>query len=115
MAYQRVLPEEIVNRWMILAMNKVGARFERPEYFTPGMLIAARAMQAGLACSGPCWPSGQSRRSGPWRQHTRRTPGTGSRRDPRARSSGAFRRGSLTPEDYFAGPQVIRRTVVMST
>ena len=38
----------ILNDAMIPAMAEVGARFERDEYFVPEMLIAARAMQAGM-------------------------------------------------------------------
>lgn len=50
---RHVPPEEIVNRWMVPAMAEVGARFERQEYFVPEMLIAARAMQAGLVLLKP--------------------------------------------------------------
>jgi 5-methyltetrahydrofolate--homocysteine methyltransferase len=39
---------KILNEAMIPAMAEVGARFERDEYFVPEMLIAARAMQAGM-------------------------------------------------------------------
>jgi len=38
----------ILNEAMIPAMAIVGDRFERNEYFVPEMLIAARAMQAGV-------------------------------------------------------------------
>jgi 5-methyltetrahydrofolate--homocysteine methyltransferase len=38
----------ILNEAMIPAMAIVGERFERNEYFVPEMLIAARAMQAGV-------------------------------------------------------------------
>ncbi|MDR7520211.1 MAG: corrinoid protein [Armatimonadota bacterium] len=48
-----VPPEEIISRWMTPAMAEVGARFERQEYFVPEMLVAARAMQAGLALLRP--------------------------------------------------------------
>ncbi len=50
---QGVPPEEIVNRWMVPALDEVGARFERHEYYVPEMLVAARAMQAGLALLRP--------------------------------------------------------------
>jgi 5-methyltetrahydrofolate--homocysteine methyltransferase len=43
-----VAPGSILNDAMIPAMAEVGARFERDEYFVPEMLIAARAMQAGM-------------------------------------------------------------------
>jgi 5-methyltetrahydrofolate--homocysteine methyltransferase len=38
----------ILNQALIPAMVEVGLRFERNEYFVPEMLIAARAMQAGI-------------------------------------------------------------------
>ena len=43
-----VSPEEILNQGLIAAMDDVGQRFEDGELFVPEMLIAARAMQAGL-------------------------------------------------------------------
>ncbi|MCP4141818.1 MAG: cobalamin-binding protein [Chloroflexi bacterium] len=41
-------PEKILNEGMIAAMQEVGRLFEEGEYFVPEMLIAGRAMQAGL-------------------------------------------------------------------
>ncbi|MBC6934774.1 MAG: cobalamin-binding protein [Chloroflexi bacterium] len=41
-------PGVILNDALIPAMTEVGLRFENGEYFVPEMLIAARAMQAGL-------------------------------------------------------------------
>jgi 5-methyltetrahydrofolate--homocysteine methyltransferase len=46
-------PERILNEGMISAMTEVGRLFEEGEYFVPEMLIAARAMQAGLALLRP--------------------------------------------------------------
>jgi len=46
-------PAAILNQGMIAAMAEVGKRFEEGEYFVPEMLIAARAMQAGLALLKP--------------------------------------------------------------
>jgi len=40
--------EEILNNALIAAMNEIGERFEAGDLFVPEMLIAARAMQAGL-------------------------------------------------------------------
>ena len=45
--------EEILNQGMIAAMSEVGRLFEEGEYFVPEMLIAARAMQSGLAILKP--------------------------------------------------------------
>jgi 5-methyltetrahydrofolate--homocysteine methyltransferase len=41
-------PALILNDGMIAAMAEVGRRFEDGRYFVPEMMIAARAMQAGL-------------------------------------------------------------------
>jgi len=43
----------ILNDGMIAAMAEVGRRFEYEEYYMPEMLIAARAMQDGLAILKP--------------------------------------------------------------
>lgn len=40
--------ETILNEALITAMDYVGQRFEEGEFFVPEMLIAARAMQAGM-------------------------------------------------------------------
>jgi 5-methyltetrahydrofolate--homocysteine methyltransferase len=44
---------DILNQGMIAAMAEVGRLFEEGEYFVPEMLIAARAMQTGLAILKP--------------------------------------------------------------
>lgn len=46
-------PGTILAEGMIAAMKEVGRRFEEGDYFVPEMLIAARAMQAGLALLKP--------------------------------------------------------------
>lgn len=50
---QGVAAEVILNQALIGAMNEVGRRFEEGEFFVPEMLVAARAMQAGLALLKP--------------------------------------------------------------
>ena len=45
--------ETVLNEGLIAAMSEVGQRFESGEYFVPEMLIAARAMQAGLGLLKP--------------------------------------------------------------
>jgi len=42
----KVDPSELVQKFMIPAMDEVGRRFECNEYFLPELLIAARAMNA---------------------------------------------------------------------
>jgi 5-methyltetrahydrofolate--homocysteine methyltransferase len=46
-------PTIILNDGMIAAMREVGCRFEAGEYYVPEMLIAARAMQSGMAILKP--------------------------------------------------------------
>ena len=46
-------PGNILAEGMIAAMKEVGRLFEEGDYFVPEMLIAARAMQAGLALLKP--------------------------------------------------------------
>lgn len=46
-------PNAILNDGMIAAMREVGCRFEAGEYYVPEMLIAARAMQSGMAILKP--------------------------------------------------------------
>ena len=48
-----VAPGEILNTALIPAMDKVGQLFEEGEYFVPEMLVAARAMKAGLEILKP--------------------------------------------------------------
>ena len=45
--------DAILNQALIAAMDEVGRRFEAGDFFVPEMLIAARAMQAGLALLKP--------------------------------------------------------------
>ena len=46
-------PTVILNDGMIAAMREVGNRFEQGDYYVPEMLIAARAMQSGMAILKP--------------------------------------------------------------
>jgi 5-methyltetrahydrofolate--homocysteine methyltransferase len=46
-------PQDILNKFMIPAMDEVGRRFETNEYFVPELLIAARAMKGALAILKP--------------------------------------------------------------
>ena len=50
---QGLAAEVILNQALIAAMEEVGKRFEEGEFFVPEMLIAARAMQSGLAILKP--------------------------------------------------------------
>jgi 5-methyltetrahydrofolate--homocysteine methyltransferase len=46
-------PNDLVQKYMIPAMDEVGRRFECNEYFVPELLIAARAMKTALVLITP--------------------------------------------------------------
>ena len=46
-------PQEVLDQGLIPAMDIVGAKFSCHEFYIPEMLIAARAMQAGIAILRP--------------------------------------------------------------
>lgn len=50
---QGVEPLELVNQYMVPAMDEVGKRFEEEEYFIPEMLLSARAMEKSLGLIQP--------------------------------------------------------------
>jgi len=50
---QGLSPGELLNQVLIAAMSEVGERFERREFFVPEMLVAARAMKAGVKVLEP--------------------------------------------------------------
>ena len=54
----------ILNDGLIAAMGEVGKRFEEGDFFVPEMLIAARAMQAGLGLLKPHLAEGDVKSSG---------------------------------------------------
>jgi 5-methyltetrahydrofolate--homocysteine methyltransferase len=49
----QVNPSDLVQKYMIPAMDEVGKRFECNEYFVPELLIAARAMKVSLEMLTP--------------------------------------------------------------
>ncbi|MFN2168683.1 MAG: corrinoid protein [Anaerolineae bacterium] len=54
-----VPPSDILNKGCIAAMGEVGRLFEEGEMFVPEMLIAARAMQAGMNILKPYLAEGE--------------------------------------------------------
>jgi corrinoid protein of di/trimethylamine methyltransferase len=46
-------PQELLDRYLVPAMDEVGRRFEANEYFVPELLIAARAMKGALELIRP--------------------------------------------------------------
>ncbi|HEX5840017.1 MAG TPA: corrinoid protein [Anaerolineales bacterium] len=57
-------PGDILGEGMIAAMQEVGRRFEEGDYYVPEMLVAARAMQAGLSLLKPALVAGEVRSAG---------------------------------------------------
>lgn len=57
-------PSEIMNEAMIPAMGVVGEKFSRGQVFVPQMLLAAKAMNAGLAYIKPYFQSGEVKQKG---------------------------------------------------
>ncbi|MFH1058037.1 MAG: corrinoid protein [Pseudomonadota bacterium] len=51
-------PQMLINEYMIEALKVVGQRFEQKKIFVPEMMIAARAMQAGVDMLKPALESG---------------------------------------------------------
>jgi 5-methyltetrahydrofolate--homocysteine methyltransferase len=57
-------PQEVLDEGLIPAMDVVGEKFACHEFYIPEMLIAARAMQAGLAILKPALGAGGARHRG---------------------------------------------------
>ncbi|MDP7609453.1 MAG: B12-binding domain-containing protein, partial [Candidatus Marinimicrobia bacterium] len=49
----KIDPHILINDYMIRAMDEVGARFERFEYFIPQLLMSAKAMKGAMALIRP--------------------------------------------------------------
>jgi len=56
--------QEILDQALIPAMDVVGEKFSCAEFYIPEMLIAARAMQAGVAILAPLLAAGGSKAKG---------------------------------------------------
>ncbi len=57
-------PLELLDRYMIPAMDEVGRRFDCQEYFVPELLIAGRAMETALQLISPLLAEGGGARAG---------------------------------------------------
>ena len=57
-------PQDVLDNALIPAMDVVGEKFARQEFYIPEMLIAARAMQAGLALLKPLLAQNHSKPRG---------------------------------------------------
>ncbi len=50
---EAVQASELIQRWMIPAMDEIGKRFAAHEYYIPEILLSARAMKSGLELLRP--------------------------------------------------------------
>jgi len=59
-----VNPIDLVNQYMVPAMDEVGRRYECEEYFVPELLLAARAMKASMDLIRPLLASSGAQPAG---------------------------------------------------
>jgi len=59
-----VNPQEVINEYMVKAMEEVGARFESGKAFVPNLLMSARAMKGSLDLLKPLLKSDGSQSAG---------------------------------------------------
>jgi 5-methyltetrahydrofolate--homocysteine methyltransferase len=59
-----VLPDDILNKALVPAMNKVGQSFSEHKIFVPQMLLSAKAMTAAMQHLKPFFKTGEVKRKG---------------------------------------------------
>ncbi len=59
-----VSPNEILNKALVPAMNRVGQKYTENKIFVPQMLLSAKAMSASMAHLKPFFQSGEVKRKG---------------------------------------------------
>jgi 5-methyltetrahydrofolate--homocysteine methyltransferase len=59
-----ITPDEILNKALIAAMDKVGQKFSEKKIFVPQMLLSAKAMNASMAHLKPYFADGSVKRKG---------------------------------------------------
>lgn len=57
-------PNDVLTQGLMIGMNRVGAKFSRNEVFVPDLLMAAKAMTAGMAHLKPYFESGAAQHRG---------------------------------------------------
>lgn len=57
-------PQEVINNYMVKAMEEIGCRFEEGKAFVPELLMAARAMKGALDLLKPHLTSGDAKSMG---------------------------------------------------
>lgn len=59
-----IKPDEILDKALVPAMEKVGDKFSRKEIYVPQMLMAAKAMNSAMVHLKPYFQSGETKRKG---------------------------------------------------
>ncbi len=59
-----VAPSDILTKGLMVGMNEIGQRFSRNEAFVPDLLMAAKAMTAGMDQLKPAFESGAAQHRG---------------------------------------------------
>jgi methanogenic corrinoid protein MtbC1 len=57
-------PDEVLSKGLIVGMGRVGQKFSENKVFVPDLLMAAKAMSAGMAHLKPFFESGQAHHKG---------------------------------------------------
>jgi methylmalonyl-CoA mutase cobalamin-binding domain/chain len=60
----KIPPDEILSKGLIVGMGRVGQKFSENKVFVPDLLMAAKAMSAGMAHLKPFFESGQAHHKG---------------------------------------------------
>ncbi len=59
-----VAPSDILTKGLMVGMNEIGQKFSRNEAFVPDLLMAAKAMTAGMDQLKPAFESGEAQHRG---------------------------------------------------
>lgn len=59
-----ISPDEILEKGLVVGMNSIGQKFSENKVFVPDLLMAAKAMQAGMAHLKPYFEAGTAHRKG---------------------------------------------------
>lgn len=59
-----IAPDEVLSKGLVVGMGRVGQKFSENKVFVPDLLMAAKAMSAGMAHMKPFFESGQAQHRG---------------------------------------------------
>jgi methanogenic corrinoid protein MtbC1 len=59
-----IAPDEVLSKGLVVGMGRVGREFSENKVFVPDLLMAAKAMSAGMAHLKPFFDSGQAHHKG---------------------------------------------------